>query len=420
MSLNTGRWTVVSLLFLGVLISYIDRGNLSIAAVPIMRELHLSPAAVGVTLSAFFWTYLVFQIPAGYLVDVCGLKWSYAIAFLIWSLTSSAICLVHTFSQLISLRLLLGMSEAIVGPASIAYIQRHFSESEQGLPTGIYLSGMMLGPAVGSFLGSILLERVGWRPLFLATGLVGCLWLWPWLHSMSSNNEGDSYLTTTNDSLASTERYGWVLLLLNPVTWGVTVCTLFYSYFWFFCLTWLPSYLVMSRHFSYSKMGGFMALPLVTMAMSSLAFGALADRLAKHTEPLSVRKWFVIVGFILGCSILLLTTVKSPGEVLSVLIFSFMAMGLASANFWAITELISPKAAIARLVSYQNTIATIGGAGAALITGILIGNTGDFRLAVSFAGASLLIAAGATFVFIRETGVNNFRHLLTTSCRVTM
>jgi MFS transporter, ACS family, D-galactonate transporter len=126
------------------------------------------------------------------------------------------------------------------------------------------------------------------------------------------------------------------------------------------------------------------------------------------------------VGFILGCSILLLTTVKSPGEVLSVLIFSFMAMGLASANFWAITELISPKAAIARLVSYQNTIATIGGAGAALITGILIGNTGDFRLAVSFAGASLLIAAGATFVFIRETGVNNFRHLLTTSCRVTM
>jgi ACS family D-galactonate transporter-like MFS transporter len=412
MSRNTERWTVVTLLFLGVLISYIDRGNLSIAAVPIMRELNLSSAAIGVTLSAFFWTYLVFQIPAGYLVDVFGLKWSYGIAFLIWSLASTSICLVHTFSQLISLRLLLGMSEAIVGPASIAYIQRHFSESEQGLPTGLYLSGMMLGPAVGSFLGSILLEKVGWRPLFLATGLVGCLWLWPWLRCTSSNHEGGSDLTTTNGSLAPRERYDWAPLLLSPVTWGVTVCTLFYSYFWFFCLTWMPSYLVMSRHLSYSKMGGFMALPLVTMAMSSLAFGALADRLARQTEPLFVRKCFVIVGFMLGCSILLLTTVKSPRDVLIVLIFSFMAMGLASANFWTITELISPKAAIARLVSYQNTIATLGGAGAALITGIVIGNKGDFRLAVGLAGGSLLIAAGATFFLIREASVNKFRHLL--------
>ncbi len=414
MSPNTERWTVVSLLFLGVLISYIDRGNLSVAAVPIMRELRLSPAAIGVALSAFFWTYLVFQIPAAYLVDTCGLRWSYGIAFLIWSLASTAICLVHSFPQLICLRLLLGMSEAIVGPASVAYIQRHFNESEQGLPTGLYLSGMMLGPAIGSLLGSILLERVGWRPLFLATGLVGCLWLWPWLLATSTDDKGSSDLTTKY-SLAPKKRLDRVSLLLSPVTWGVTVCTLFYSYFWFFCLTWMPSYLVMSRHFSYSKMGRFMALPLVTMALSSLAFGALADRLAKQTEALLVRKCFVIVGFILGCSILLLTRVKSSEDVFIVLMFSFMAMGLASANFWTITELISPKAAIAVVVSYQNTIATAGGAVAALITGILIRDTGDFRMAVGLAGGSLLIAAGATFILIRETGVDKFRRLLASS-----
>ena len=158
-----------------------------------------------------------------------------------------------------------------------------------------------------------------------------------------------------------------------------------------------------------------MALPLVTMALSSLAFGALADRLAKQTEALLVRKCFVIVGFILGCSILLLTRVKSSEDVFIVLMFSFMAMGLASANFWTITELISPKAAIAVVVSYQNTIATAGGAVAALITGILIRDTGDFRMAVGLAGGSLLIAAGATFILIRETGVDKFRRLLASS-----
>ena len=128
------RWWIVGLLFLGILINYIDRGNLSIAAVPIMRELHLSTSMTGVTLSAFFWTYLVFQIPAGYFVDKAGLRLSYGISFLIWTLSSVAVGLVHSVSGLISLRLLLGMGESVAAPASLAYIKRNFHGEEQGLP----------------------------------------------------------------------------------------------------------------------------------------------------------------------------------------------------------------------------------------------------------------------------------------------
>jgi len=135
------RWAVVSLLFLGVLVSYIDRGNLSIAAVPIMKDLKLSPAVMGTLMSAFFWSYSLLQIPAGYLIDRFGYKWTYGAAFILWSLASTGIGLAHSFYQILFLRLLLGVGEAVAGPASLSFIKRHFQPEEQGLPTSIYVSG---------------------------------------------------------------------------------------------------------------------------------------------------------------------------------------------------------------------------------------------------------------------------------------
>ena len=81
--------------------------NWSIAAPALMHSLHCSPAAMGALLSAFFWSYSLLQIPAGYLVDRYGLKWTYTAAFLLWSLASSAIAGCSTFLQVLLLRILL-------------------------------------------------------------------------------------------------------------------------------------------------------------------------------------------------------------------------------------------------------------------------------------------------------------------------
>src|SRR5581483_6303908 len=77
------RWLMIGLLFAAVLANYIDRGNLSIVAVPVMREFAISPAAMGTLLSAFFWSYALLQVPAGWIVDRFGLKWAYGGAFLL-------------------------------------------------------------------------------------------------------------------------------------------------------------------------------------------------------------------------------------------------------------------------------------------------------------------------------------------------
>src|SRR4030095_453542 len=131
--------------------------------------------------SSFFWTYALFQIPSGYLVDRFGIRVVYAVAFLVWSLASAGVGFAQTAGQILALRLALGVAESVGPLASITYIKRNFEEKRQGLPTAIYVSGLTMGPAVGTLLGGAPVQWQGWRSLFVLTGLGGCLWLPFWL-----------------------------------------------------------------------------------------------------------------------------------------------------------------------------------------------------------------------------------------------
>src|SRR6185437_10597778 len=104
------RWIVLVLVFFGIVVCYIDRGNLGVAAPSIMQDFRISPATMGVVLSSFFWTYALFQIPAGALVDRLGIRTSFAAGFLVWSLASAAIALSHGVGDIIGLRLALGLA----------------------------------------------------------------------------------------------------------------------------------------------------------------------------------------------------------------------------------------------------------------------------------------------------------------------
>jgi MFS transporter, ACS family, D-galactonate transporter len=400
---STVRWGIVFLLFLGVLINYVDRGNLSIAAVPLMRDFHRTPAAMGTLLSAFFWSYALLQIPAGYLVDRVGLKWSYGSAFLVWSLASASMGMAGTFAELYGLRVVLGIAESVAAPASLAYIKRNFSEEEQGLPTGFFTSGMILGPAVGALIGGVLVGHFGWRVLFLLTGLGGCVWLIPWFRYAPREKPTRPEPEAKHVQFPLT----WKEIVHLPLLWAITIGAFFYSYYWYFCLTWLPAYLVMARDLSFVKMGAYTAMPLVAMAIVSPICGHLADRLISwRLRALQVRKAFVCLGFMGGSSIVLVPGVKSPPAVLAVLVLSLGGIGLASGNFWALTETVSPHAVVGRVVGYQNTIANLAGILAPLLTGWMVTDTKNFTLSIWVAGGSLWIAAASYFFLVRHADLS--------------
>lgn len=393
------RWWIVSLLFLGAIINYIDRGNLSIAAPTLMREFGRSPAAMGTLLSAFFWTYALLQIPAGYIVDRFDLKWTYGTAFLLWSLSSAAIGVAHSFAQLLTLRILLGAAEAIAVPASLAYIKQNFRSQDQGWPTGIFTAGMIMGPAIGSFVGGLLMAHYGWRFLFMSTGLGACFWLLPWFGLARKTYSRPNAQAPSSSRITA----HWKQFFKLRVTWAITIGSFFYAYYWYFCLTWLPSYFLMARGFSFIKMGTFTAAPLIVMAIMTPLCGRAADFLiAGARSPLVVRKTFVCCGFALGSSVIAVLLVRSSAGLMAILALSFFGLGLASANFWALTQTICPSSIVGTAIGYQNGVANFAGVSAPIFTGWLITRTRSFSLAITFAGVALLIAAGIYMYLIRE------------------
>jgi len=123
----------------------------------------------------------VFQIPAGWGVDRYGVKFPYAFCFLLWSLASAFTSLVTTTTQLFSLRLLLGLGEAAVAPASTRWIRFHFAERDRGFALSLYIIGVHVGLAAGAPLMAWLVSAYGWRCMYAILGLGGVIWLVPWL-----------------------------------------------------------------------------------------------------------------------------------------------------------------------------------------------------------------------------------------------
>ena len=146
----------MTLLVVVMCISFFDRGNLAVAAPILAPELGLSPWALGILLSAFFWTYALFQIVSGWAVDRIQVRLAYAAGFLIWSVATLGTGLVSTFAGLLVMRFLLGIGESVTYPASSRILAAVFPENRRGLANALIDLGARIGPAAGTFGGALL------------------------------------------------------------------------------------------------------------------------------------------------------------------------------------------------------------------------------------------------------------------------
>jgi ACS family D-galactonate transporter-like MFS transporter len=137
------RWSIVILLSLGMVIAYFDRTALSVALAThdFKSYFRLGDADRGMMNSVFFWSYALLQVPSGWVVDRFGVKYPYAISFLFWSLVATTTGAATTLWHLVALRLLLGVGEAVVSPASMRWLRLNCPEKERGLAVGVYMAG---------------------------------------------------------------------------------------------------------------------------------------------------------------------------------------------------------------------------------------------------------------------------------------
>jgi len=395
------RWTIIGLLCLGMIIAYFDRVNLSVAlATKDFKEFfQLSDADRGLLNSAFFWSYFVLQIPAGWLVDRFGVKRPYALGFLLWSAISALTALTRSVWQLFAVRLLLGVGESVVTPAGMRWIRFHCEETQRGLAVGLYMAAAKIGPALGAPVATLLITGFNWRLMFLILG-VGCLvWLAPWLKLVKDDDRALEAAQTKKVPEAAVP-FGQVIA--SPVIWGTIVGTFCYMYFVYFSMTWLPAYFVERRNLSLNKMGVYTMFSFLGMAAVATLAGWAADRLiARGGNPVRVRKAFIIAGFLVASTELIGALSEAPVVALFFAIFSLSGLGLTTANYWALTQTLIPGAAVGRIVGVQNCAANLPGIVAPLLTGWLKQSTGSYDAPMWAIWFFLLAGVGA-YVFLER------------------
>ena len=396
------RWAIIGVLSLGMIIAYVSRSALAVPlAMPeFIRTFHLSITDRGVLNSAFFWTYAVLQIPAGWVVDRYGVKFPYFLGFTIWCLASASTALTRSIPQLIVVQVLLGVGQAVVVPASYRWIRHHFAEKRRGLAIALYMTGTKIGPAIGAPLAAWLIGMYDWRLMFVLIGLGGLIWLAPWLLLVKND---DRQIERAAAKKAGTRPIPFGRIMASPVIWGTIVASFSYMYFVYFCMTWMPAYFMERRHLSLGKMGLYTFFSFGGMALVATLAGWAADVLiGRGHNAVTVRKWFTIAGFSIACTELIGARAASLETALVFAVVSLSGLGLATANYWALTQTLIPGAAIGRISGIQNCACSVAGIVAPILTGWLLQKTGNYEAPMLAVLVALLAGVLSYALMIRE------------------
>jgi ACS family D-galactonate transporter-like MFS transporter len=316
------RYLIMVMLFITVVINYLDRSNLSIAAPALKDEFGLDTVHEGLILSAFGWTYAAMQIPGGWLVDRVAPRVLYAVALILWSAATFFMGFAGSFVALFVLRLAVGALEAPAYPINNRVVTTWFPERERATAIGFYTSGQFVGLAFLTPVLAWLQHHYGWHMVFVSTGLIGIVWgvLWFLVYreprQFRGANEAEIELIRQGGGVVDLEKrvtekkapFSWAdlgLVMSRRKLWGVYLgqfCLT--STLWFF-LTWFPTYLVKYRGMDFIKSGFLASVPFLAAFVGVLCSGVLSDWLIRRGATVGLaRKLPIILGLLISTSMI--------------------------------------------------------------------------------------------------------------------
>ncbi|WBM31682.1 MULTISPECIES: MFS transporter [Pseudomonas] len=403
------RFFIMVLLFITVVINYLDRSNLSIAAPALTSELSIDPIHVGLVFSAFGWTYAAMQIPGGWLVDRVPPRILYTVALVLWSLATVMLGFAASFIALFVLRMAVGALEAPAYPINSRVVTTWFPERERATAIGFYTSGQFVGLAFLTPVLAWLQHAFGWHMVFVATGAVGILWGVIWYavyrepRDFKGANEAEIELIREGGGLVDIQqeqaktkaRFSWAdlgIVLTQRKLWGIYLGQFcLNSTLWFF-LTWFPTYLVKYRGMDFIKSGMLASLPFLAAFVGVLCSGFFSDWLIRRGASVGLaRKLPIISGLLISTAIIGANFVDSTPLVIAFLALAFFGNGLASIT-WSLVSTLAP----ARLLGLTGGVFNFIGNLSAIVTPIVIGflaSGASFAPAITYIAALALLGA---------------------------
>jgi ACS family glucarate transporter-like MFS transporter len=418
------RWMILAMLFAITTINYADRATISIAGPEIKKELGLSAVQMGFIFSAFAWSYVVAQLPGGWLLDRFGSKITYFFSIFLWSTFTLFTGAAGFFAGgaavavLFTLRMLVGAAEAPSFPGNSRIASAWFPTHERGLAAAVFNSAQYFATVLFAPIMGWLVHTYGWHSVFYVMGALGIVMAFVWLKTIYGPKEhpginaeelqyiqeGGALVDLESGSRIKQAAQVNTLacikeLLSNRMLLGVYIGQYCITTLTYFFLTWFPVYLVQERHMTILKAGFVASLPAIAGFLGGIFGGWLSDRLAKAGYSLSVsRKVPIVFGMLMSMSMIACNYIQADTLVVAVMSLAFFGKGVGALG-WAVVSDTSPKEAGGLSGALFNTFGNTAGITTPIVIGYIVEATGSFAGALVFVGANAALAI-ACYLFV--------------------
>ena len=345
------RWWIVGMLFLAAVLNYIDRSLLGLLAPTIQKDLGISDGQYAQIVNAFLIAYTIAYLLSGRVVDRVGSRLGMSLFIGWWSAANALTAAATSAATLGFYRFLLGLGEAGGFTASPKIVAEWFPATERALAVGIYSLGGSVGATIAPVLVIALAATWGWQGAFVATGILGLVWIIPWWwlahrpheHPRITDHERALVPPPVPASAPVDERALWLGVIRQPVVWWLLGARLMTDAVWYFYQFWLPKYLHDIRGVPQE---GLTIIWVVFLAadIGFLSGGFLSGRLVRRgATPPAARLWIM-----LGCAALIPTSALIPlapsvGWVLAGAMVVVLAHAAWLANMTSLVVDIVPK-----------------------------------------------------------------------------
>jgi ACS family probable galactarate transporter len=413
--MNT-RYLILLIIFIVTAVNYADRATLSIAGTEVAKELQLSAVSMGYIFSAFGWSYLLMQIPGGWLLDKFGSKKVYSYSLFFWSLFTflqgfvGFVPIAWAGISMFFMRFMLGFSEAPSFPANARIVAAWFPTKERGTASAIFNSAQYFSLALFSPLLGWLTFAWGWEHVFTVMGVMGfvltALWVKlihnPTDHPRMSEqelkyiSEGGAVVDMDHKkpgTVVSGPKMHYIKqLLTNRMMLGVFFGQYFINTITWFFLTWFPIYLVQDKGMSILKVGFVASIPALCGFAGGVLGGVFSDALIKRGHSITVaRKVPIVLGMLLASTIILCNYTDNTALVVTLMALAFFGKGFGALG-WPVISDTAPKEIVGLCGGVFNVFGNVASIVTPLVIGYLVSELHSFNAALIFVGCSALMA----------------------------
>lgn len=393
------RWWICGLLFFATTINYVDRQVLGILAPQLQTDLGWSEIDYGYIVTAFQVAYAIGLVLAGRLIDYFGTRRGFTVAITGWSLAAIGHAFVSSALGFGLARMLLGISEAGNFPAAIKTISEWFPRRERALATGIFNSGSNIGAILAPLTVPAIALAFSWQWAFIATGMLGFVWLVFWLRlyripaEHPSVNKAELALILSDAEPGTGVRQSLGQLLKTRQLWAIAIGKFMTDPIWWFFLYWLPKFLHKTYGLELDRIGLPLIVAYLIADVGSVGGGWLSSALLNAGWSVNAaRKTTLLLCALLVIPIYWASDVADLWSAVLLIGLGMAAHTGWSANMYTLATDLFPRQDVGTVVGFVGMAGAVGGMLMAAATGHLLALTGSYTVLFVIAASTYSLA----------------------------